>query len=107
MLQGHADARPRGRAAAPRVDEHIRRLEVRRCFVVARLPALEPGERIPPALRAGDLDQRMRRHAAPRRLYARRLAGVFLEVRRPRRVAETLALMTLRELKQRGKRPGR
>src|SRR3990172_12955893 len=93
MPQVHANARPGGRAAAHRVDEHIRRLEVRRRFGVARLPALEPGERILPAFRASDLDQRMRGHAAARRLYARRLAGGLLEVRRPRRVAETPALV--------------
>ena len=61
VLQVHADARPGGEAAAHRVDQHVGRLEMRRRLGMARLPALEPGERILLALRAADLDQRMLR----------------------------------------------
>ena len=46
VLQVHADARPGLKAAAHRIDEHVGRLEVRGGLGVARLPALEAGERI-------------------------------------------------------------
>ena len=63
--QVHAHARPGGRAPAHGVDQHIRGLEMRRGLGVARLPALEPGQRVFLALGAADLDQRVLRHAAP------------------------------------------
>ena len=70
-------------------------------FGVAGLPALEPGERVLLALGAADLDQRVLRRAGPGRLYARGLAALLLEVRRPGRVAQPFALVPRREIEQR------
>ena len=50
-------------AAPHRIHQHVGRLEVRRRLGVARLPALQPGQRILLPLRAADLDQRMLRRA--------------------------------------------
>src|SRR5262245_21610698 len=77
---------------------------MRGCRGVAPLPALQPGQCILFALCATDLDQRMFGCAAARRLHARRLIGLLLVLRRPRRVAEPLALMTRRQLEQRRER---
>ena len=63
VLQVHADPRPRVKPAAHRIDEHVGRREVRGRVGMARLPALEPGERIFFLLRTPDLDQRMLGHA--------------------------------------------
>jgi hypothetical protein len=77
---------------------------MRRNFWVARCPAFESGKRILFALRAADLDQRMLRRTAPRRLHARRFIGSFLVLRRPWRVAQTIALMLRGQFEEAGER---
>src|SRR6185503_4911006 len=59
MLQVDAHARPRAKPPAHRVDEDVGRLEMRACVRMARLPALEPGERGRFFPRAADFDERM------------------------------------------------
>ena len=104
MLEIDAHAGPRGRPAAHRIDEHVGGREVRGRVGMTGLPALQPGERILLALRAADLDQRMLRGTPAGRLHARRLAGLLLVLRRPRRVTETVALLPRRQLEQARKR---
>ena len=87
MLQIDADASPVRRSATHRIDQHVGRFEVRGDFGMTRFPTFEPGERIVFALRATDFDQRMFACASARRLNARRLAGLLLVLRRPRRIA--------------------
>src|SRR6185503_3910850 len=85
---------------AHRVDEDVRRLEMRRRLRMSSTPALETRERILLAMRASDLDQWMNRHAPPRRLHARRFARLLLVLRRPRRVAKSLTLVPRGQLEQ-------
>src|SRR5262250_3247978 len=59
VLEVDADAGPGRRAAAHRIDQNVGRLQMRRRPGMARLPALEPCERLFPLLRARDLDQRL------------------------------------------------
>ena len=80
--------------------------EVRRGLGVPRLPAFEAGERVFFSLRAPDLDQRMLGHAPPGRLHARRLAGLLPVMRRPRRIAQSVALVPRRQLEQALERAG-
>ena len=89
------------KAAAHRIDQHVRRLEVGGGLRVTLTPALQSRERVIFFLRPRDLDQRMFRDAAFRRLHARRLAGLLSVMRWPRRVAESLVLVAGRELEQR------
>ena len=112
VAQVHANARPRRRAAAHRVDENVVDRELRRRFRMLRFPALEPGERRVLLRRVRDRDERHLRLRAPpprrrlralcaRRRDARRFAVRLSKVRRPRRVAETRRLVACRELEQR------
>src|SRR5262245_23118241 len=98
VLQVEADARPGVEASAHRIDEDVGRLEVGGCLGVSRLPPLESRQRVILFLRARDLDERLGRRPAPRRLHARRLARLLLIVRRPWRVALTVALLARRQL---------
>ena len=100
MLQIDANARPVRRSTTHRIDQHVGRCEMRDDVGMTRFPTFEARERIVLALRAADLDQRMLARAAARRLNARRLAGLLLVLRRPRRIAEPVALMTRRQLEQ-------
>ena len=107
VLQVDPDPGPGRGAAAHRVHQHVRRLEVRRRLGVARLPALEPGERVLLAPRAADLDQRMLRRARAVDGCTRGGSPCLLPVvRRPRRVAQALALVPRRQLEQRLERAG-
>ena len=101
VLQIDADARPRVKASAHRVDEHVGRFEVRRGIRMSRAPALEPRKRSFFFLRAADFNQRIFRRAAPRRLDALRLARLLAVMRRPRRVAQALLLVPRRQLQER------
>jgi len=71
---------------------------------MARLPPFQSRERIALALCASNLDQRMLGRAT-RWLHARRLPRLFLVLRRPRRITETVVFMAYRQLEQRLKRP--
>ena len=77
---------------------------MRRGVRMARLPAFESRERIVLALCAANLNQRMLRRAA-RWLHARRLPGLFLVLRRPRRITETIVFVACRQLEQTLQRP--
>ena len=83
------------------IHQHIGRREVSRRLGVALAPTLHARDRIVFLLRAPDFDQRVLRHPALRGLDSRRLAFLLAVVRRPRRVAEPFALVTLREFQQR------
>src|SRR6188472_905111 len=74
---------------------------------VARAPAFEPGQRVLFLLRAPNLDQRTTGDTPPGGLHARRLARLLLVLRRPWRIALTLALVARRELEQRRERAAR
>ena len=120
MAQVDADARPRGIAAAHRVDEDVVHLQQRRGCRMARLPALEAGERVLFVFRLGDGNQRMfglpaaartgarlgaalllgARALPARGLHPRRLAGRLLVLRRPRRVAEARSFLCGGQLEQ-------
>jgi hypothetical protein len=65
VLQVDPDPRPRVEPAAHRVDQHVRRLQVRGSLRVTRLPSCKTGERILFLLRTRDLDQRMLRYPPP------------------------------------------
>ncbi len=104
--QVHADPRPGAGSPAHRVDEDVVGLELRRRRRMARLPALEAGERLGLVLRLRHRDERLARSApargrldlsgrlaALRRRDARRLAALLLVVRRPGSVAETFGLL--------------
>jgi hypothetical protein len=117
VLQVDADPRPGAEPSAHRIDEHVSRLQMRDRPGMARLPPLEPGQRILFSRPAADLDQRMlrsslrlqrtvvagaeagRRAPAGRR-HAIRLTFLLAVVRRPRRVALALSLLLLRQLEQ-------
>src|SRR5581483_6317574 len=58
VAQVHADARPRRRAAAHRVDQHVVDGEQLRGVGVARLLALEAGQRLVALRRVGDGEER-------------------------------------------------
>ena len=100
VLKIHSDARPGGRPSAHRVHEDIRRLEMGGRLGMARLPALEPGQRVLLVPGAPDLDERVLRRAAPRWRHARGLIGLLPVVRRPGRVAQPIALLPSRQLEQ-------
>src|SRR5688572_27422967 len=92
--------------AAKRIDQDIRRLQMRARFGVPCLPALEAGEGVVSLTGTADLNERLGRGSTPRGCHARRLAGLLPVVRRPRRVTQTFSLLTRRELEQRFQRRG-
>src|SRR2546423_673684 len=74
---------------------------------MAGLPPLEAFKRGLLLEGPRNLDQWMHGHApGARRLHARRLTGLFPVLRRPRRIAESLALVTRREVDQQIERTG-
>src|SRR5262245_26832841 len=104
VLEVQADARPRAEAAAHRVHEDVRVLQMRAGVRVPRLPSLETRERVGLFTRASDLDERLRRGATARWRHARSLARLLAIVRRPRRVAESFGLVTRRQFEERNER---
>src|SRR5262245_1076462 len=79
---------------------------MRRGLRMTRLPAFETRHRIRLLARAADLQKRVLRDAPAGRRDSRRLARLFSIMRRPRRVAEPLALLPRRELQERVYRAG-
>ena len=73
---------------------------------VASLPPLEPGERVLFALRSTDLDQGVLGGTGPGWLHPGRFTPLLLVMRRPGRVAQTLALVPKGQLQQRVDRSG-
>ena len=65
VLQVDADARPRVKTAAHRVDEHIGGLEMCARFRMARPPAIESRKRVLFPARPRNLDERMLRRPPP------------------------------------------
>ncbi len=122
---GAPRARARGsrarasRSTSARASRRPARRRAARCAAasrMARLPALEPGERVVLLRGAADLDERLRRAHAGRCGFgrssrrdgcdARRLAGLLRVVRRPGRIAEPFRLLPRRQLEQRVERAG-
>ena len=99
VLQVHADARPGVKPAAHGIDEHVGGREVRGGLGVTRLPALETGERIRLfAARARSRSADASRPRPPRPGGAdgwtrARFTRLLLVVRRPRRIAQPVALV--------------
>jgi hypothetical protein len=93
VLEIDPDSRPRTVAPAHRIDEHVRRLEMRCGFRVTPAPPLQPGENILLLPRAPDLDQRVLRGPSPRGLYTRRLARLLFVLGRPGSVSQPVALV--------------
>ena len=106
MAEVHAHPGPGAIPAAQRIDQDIRRLQMRCCFGVPCLPPLEAGEGIAFLARTADLDERLGRGSTLRRCHPRRLAGLLPVVGRPRGIAQTFSFLTRRELEQRLQRRG-
>ena len=100
VLQVDANARPRVKPPAHRIDEHVRWLKMRGSLRMACTPSLEPRKRVVLLLGAPDLDERALRYPSARRLHARRFIRLLLIVRRPWRVTQPLLCMTPGELQQ-------
>jgi hypothetical protein len=101
VLQVEPDAGPRVKTSPHRIDEHVRFREVRGRLRVPRAPAIKTGHCIVLALRTADLNQRILRLTAPRRLHALGFPRLLPVVRRPRRIAETVAFVPCGELQER------
>ena len=121
QLLGHVLAGSRGCASRSRSGRASRRRARRPGARCAATSGWRAFQRSSPASAssffcgAGDLDERLRGHAAaarlrPRRRFdgcdARRLAGLLRVVRRPRRVALALGLLPRRQLEERVERAG-
>jgi hypothetical protein len=112
VLEVQTDARPRLKTSSHRIDQHVRWLQMRGSVSMTSTPPLETSERVVLALRPGNFNKRPARlprtsrlprssdGSAPGRLHARGLVGLFPIVRRPRRIPQTLAFLSRREVEQ-------